>query len=230
MAEDDQITRLVLKKMLEQAGYKVDFVPDGHEAINALKLINYDLVLMDCFMPRMDGFEATQLIRKSTSAVINAEVPVIAMTGLTGERDRLRCLDAGMDDHLTKPVNADELFMAIEKCMGRDVDQATVTRAGGGDEAVWEDDFLEKLITSFVEEIPGVIGALQKAVERDDLTSLESIGHRLRGVSDILQMTTLSARSRALEEAGKAGNLSNAGVIASDLIADLQKMEMAVGI
>jgi CheY-like chemotaxis protein/HPt (histidine-containing phosphotransfer) domain-containing protein len=229
VAEDDQIASLVLKKVLEEAGYRVDFVTDGHEAIGALKRIDYDLVLMDCYMPRMDGFATTRFIRKSNSRDINSKVPVIAMTGLTGKEDRRRCLEAGMNDHVGKPIIEGELFLAIAKCLGRGVDQATISQQGeSGKAPVWEDAFLDKLIVSFVEEIPGVIDDLNWAVEREDLALLESIGHRLRGATDILKLRTLSARSRALEQAGKTGNVSNASTIASELIADLQKMKAAV--
>jgi len=78
-------------------------------------MINYDLVLMDCQMPEMDGFEATAIIRDTSSGVFNHEVPVIALTANAQQEDRERCLAAGMNDYLSKPVKKDELAAVLEK-------------------------------------------------------------------------------------------------------------------
>lgn len=229
VAEDDQITTMVLNKILTQAGFRADFVTDGNAVISALKLADYDLVLMDCFMPQMDGFAATRLIRNANSAEINPEIPIIAMTGLSGKGDRQRCLDAGMDDHLCKPVDAAQLILVIEQHLGRAAGQAKVLQQGeNGNEPIWEESFLETMIDRFLTEIPGVVDGLQKAADSGDLAELESIGHRLRGACDIMGVSTLSTRSRALEQAGKAGDLSVTCKRAFELIAELQKMETAL--
>ena len=229
VAEDDQITSMVLKKILEQAGYHADFVADGQEAIDALKLMDYDLVLMDCIMPRLDGFAATREIRNAESTNINANIPVIAMTGLTGEADRARCIEAGMDDHIGKPVKADELILTIEKNLGRDQAKATVpqVQAGAGGPA-WDGDFLDIMLEKFLAEIPQVVDRLQLAIEGKDPGELERIGHRLRGASDILEIRNLSARAQALEQAGKAGDFEQSGPLAFELITELRKMAAAL--
>jgi len=229
VAEDDLVTRLVLKKMLEKAGYRADFVTDGQEAIDALKQKDYDLVLMDCFMPRLDGFAATRMLRRSTSDGFNPEIPVIAMTGLTGESDRERCMAAGMDDHIGKPVNTDELVAAIEKNLGgvpRSADAPPVQATAAT--PAWDGDFLDTLIERFTAEIPEVVDSLRQAVEGSDMAGLERLGHRLRGASDILDIRSLSARSGKLEQAGKAGDIEQAGRLASELVTELQKMAAAL--
>ena len=229
VAEDDQVTRMVLKKLLEQTGYHADFVGDGHEAIEALKLMDYDLVLMDCIMPRLDGFAATQMIRNSRSRDINANIPVIAMTGLTGEADRARCLDAGMDDHIGKPVKADELVKAIAKNLGRMREGPSVPQKGTDvANPAWDGDFLDTMLEIFLAEIPDVVERLQLAVARRDLADLERIGHRLRGASDILEIHNLSSRSQALEKAGKDGDFAQAERLASELVSALQEMAAAL--
>jgi PAS domain S-box-containing protein len=115
LAEDNVINQKVAQHMLKTLGYKADVVADGREALRALELINYDLVLMDCQMPEMDGFEATTLIRCETSPVLNHRVPIIAMTANAMKGDREKCLEVGMDDYLAKPVKKEELAEVIER-------------------------------------------------------------------------------------------------------------------
>jgi len=222
VAEDDLVTRMVLKKLLETAGYQAGFANDGQEALDALKQADYDLVLMDCFMPRLDGFAATRMIRASASGDLNPGIPVIAMTGLTGEGDRERCIEAGMDDYIGKPVKADELVAAIEKNLGASAFAADAPQARAGD--AWDGDFLDILIEKFTAEIPGVVLSLRAAVDAGDVAGLERLGHRLRGASDILDIRSLSSRSFDLERAGKSGDVEQAGRIASELVTELQKM------
>ena len=115
LAEDNIINQKVAQTLLNKLGYKADVVADGQEAVRALELINYDLVLMDCQMPEMNGFEATAMIRSASSEVKNHAVPIIAMTANAMKKDRDECLEAGMDDYLSKPVKKDELSEVLRK-------------------------------------------------------------------------------------------------------------------
>lgn len=111
MAEDNTINQRVGKLILQRAGFAIDVVADGNEAVEAHREHPYDLILMDCQMPTMDGFEASRHIRK-----LNGQQPVIiAVTAnaLVGERER--CLNAGMDDYLSKPFQADQLVAIVKK-------------------------------------------------------------------------------------------------------------------
>jgi PAS domain S-box-containing protein len=109
VAEDNHVNQRVARAMIRRLGYQVDIVANGQETIEALRLIPYDLVLMDCQMPEMDGFEATRLIRRAESKVLNCNIPIIAMTASAMKGDKERCLSAGMNDFIAKPVRMTEL-------------------------------------------------------------------------------------------------------------------------
>ena len=114
LVEDNQINQKVALSILKKLGYHADAVANGIEALQILHKIPYDLVLMDCQMPEMDGFTATVEIRDPGSTVLNPRVPIIAMTANAMKGDREICIAAGMDDYLAKPVKAEELARKIE--------------------------------------------------------------------------------------------------------------------
>ncbi|NTW35640.1 MAG: response regulator, partial [Syntrophobacteraceae bacterium] len=109
LAEDNPTNQTVALSILKKLGYQADVVSNGHEAVRALAERPYDIVLMDCQMPEMDGFRATRIIRTSATGLINPDVPIIAMTANAMPSDRQRCLDAGMDDYVPKPIESRRL-------------------------------------------------------------------------------------------------------------------------
>jgi signal transduction histidine kinase/DNA-binding response OmpR family regulator len=114
VAEDNRVNQQVVARMLGKAGHRADIVVDGREAVTALGGTPYDLVLMDCLMPEMDGFEAARAIRAAESGT-GRHIPIIALTASAMAEDRERCLAAGMDDYLTKPLTKRVLIEAVER-------------------------------------------------------------------------------------------------------------------
>ncbi len=109
LVEDNRINQQVALAVLKRLGYIIEIVANGLEAIAALKANNnrepFQLVLMDCQMPEMDGYQATQVIRNSNADTLNSSIPIIAMTANAMIGDKEKCLAAGMNDYLTKPIN-----------------------------------------------------------------------------------------------------------------------------
>jgi len=116
LAEDNSVNRKLVIKIIEKAGYNVDAVENGLQAIEALKIYDYDIVLMDVQMPEMDGFEATEMIRSGASGVRNPEIHIIAMTAHAMKGDRDKCLECGMDDYVSKPIKPNDLLQSIINC------------------------------------------------------------------------------------------------------------------
>ncbi len=115
LAEDNQINRILVENMVRNFGCEIDSVVNGREAIEALKEKKYNLVLMDCQMPELDGIEATEIIRKNTSEVLNPNIPIIALTANVCAGAKDACLSAGMNDYMSKPITFDQLKIMLER-------------------------------------------------------------------------------------------------------------------
>jgi protein-histidine pros-kinase len=225
VADDDLVTRLVMQNILQQAGYQADLAANGREAISALEARHYDLVVIDCNMPLMNGFEATRHIRNAASGQINTAIPVIAVTGLTSEADQRRCRDAGMDTWVSKPVDATTLVDAIEHCLGS---RHAAKPASRQDDEPLEEELTETLIAGFLEELPQLVIQLQQAARQENLARLKDLGHRLRGASGFLKLSTLSTHAKALEDAGAGEDPALASRITAELIDELNALADAL--
>jgi len=230
LAEDDVVAQTVVRRIVEQLGYTLDVVGDGQEAISALESKHYDLVLMDCMMPRMNGFEATRIIRNAGSPRINSQIPIIAMTGLTAEDDQQRCLDSGMYEVISKPFSVTDLMPVLRHCMAKTEDAGPAADSRGEpDEQPWDDTLLDGAIDEFLTQAPGFINELQQAVNKGDPEKLRNIASRFRESTDILKVSGLSARSKALEHAATAGQTQLAVTHATELVEEMQKLMRVLG-
>jgi CheY-like chemotaxis protein len=148
LVEDNIVNQKVALHLLKALGYTADIAADGQQAVDALAMINYDLVLMDCMMPNMNGFEATAIIRAPGSAVLNHNVPIIAMTANAMKEDRDKCLESGMDDYVSKPVKKETLAAVLEKWLS----QTDLLRKKNIDVGTQDLDRLSRLTVLYVED------------------------------------------------------------------------------
>ena len=163
----------------------------GREAVAAFESQDFDLVLMDVQMPEMDGFEATAAIR-SREKRTGAHIPIIAMTAHAMKGDRERCLEAGMDDYVSKPVRAKQLFETIESLLHTATQPEVRTVETPPDEEAmdWSEalrtvdgdrELLRDVAASFLEESPKLMAALQQAVAERIAADLQKAAHKLKG-------------------------------------------------
>ncbi len=233
------MSRKVASGILENAGYFVDAVTNGRQAVEALESTNYDLVLMDCMMPEMDGYAATRAIRGPGSRVINPKVHIVALTALALEGDRAKCLAAGMDDYMIKPVSVVKLISIIERQLGEagpeepsvthkelglTVDEQILDKIGVQPYLNWERLQLKKIISHFLDTGPQQIVELNEALLSGDIGMLQMLGHQARGSASILVASELSARASALEEAAKEGDLDLSSELTPKLTEELQRL------
>jgi two-component system, sensor histidine kinase and response regulator len=116
VAEDNEINQIVVREVLERAGHHCEVAPDGQRALDAVMKKQYDLVLMDCQMPVMDGFDSARAIRRAEAASVSrVRIPIVALTANAMKGDREKCLEAGMDAYTSKPINPQELLRTIEE-------------------------------------------------------------------------------------------------------------------
>ena len=215
VAEDNAVNQQVAQRMLQNMGYRVDVVANGLEAIELLQRIPYDAVLMDCQMPELDGYAATEAIRRLGGRV--AGTPIIAMTAHAMEGDRQKCLDAGMDDYLAKPVKPEQLAETLARLL-RPV--AGVEEVAAVQDAVLDPNivsqlkelesgdpgFLTDLVDMFINDLPEQLALIRGARQARDAETLRSKAHRLKGASANLGAQSLSQLLQQLEHAARDGD------------------------
>jgi two-component system, sensor histidine kinase and response regulator len=197
LVEDNSINQRVALAVLARLGYRVDAVANGREAVTSLTRTPYDLVLMDCQMPEMDGYEATRAIRAPGTPVLNTAIPVIAMTANALSGDRERCLECGMNDYLTKPINQ----RALAECLTRHlsalsapvspppaIDWKEFVGRLGGDEPL-----ARELAAQFCQEASDHFTRVRAAHEAGDLAGLGRSLRSLKGAAQNFSAKSLHA-------------------------------------
>ena len=229
LVEDNLTNQQVALGILGKFGLRADTAENGAEALSALERNPYDLVLMDVHMPVMDGLEATRRIREGHSGVLNPAVPIIAMTALAFMEDRERCLAAGMNDYISKPVDPKALRAVLERWLAEKgmgpptpaVDQAAQAETRPGEETtpvfdrsglmerLMDDEELARMvIAGFLEDIPVQIQALKEYLDKDDAAGAHRQAHTIKGASANIGGEALRELAFEMEKKGKEGDLT----------------------
>ncbi|MEY8214170.1 MAG: ATP-binding protein, partial [Colwellia sp.] len=214
VVEDNKTNQLIAQGILKKIGITIDIANNGQEAITILEKKSYDLIFMDCQMPIMDGYKASQTIRSHQSTVIDHNVPIIAMTANAMKGDREKCLSAGMSDYIAKPINPIELNRIIKNWLK----VTPVIQTEKVSEVLFDYnslmlrmendvDLVNAILHAFLVDLPLQISKLKEAIETKDLTQIATLSHKLKGAASGIGGISLSNHVLKMEKMAKAGSL-----------------------
>ncbi len=261
---DDNVTnQQVAISMIAKLGYNADVAPSGKKALAAMSVKAYDLVFMDCQMPEMDGYEATRAIRNSQNEIIGCDVPIIAMTANAMKGDREKCLRAGMNDYITKPILPHVLSTVLEKWLFTGEESASdldgyQRPAGKGHahrkpaslpqttsketaQAVTTFDrsaFLTRLsddvdlarvvVDTFLDEIPGELDSLERAINQADTHQTMAQAHKIKGAASNVGGMVLSCLAADMERSCKEKDVNELIAMVPVLRQEFKKLQNAM--
>ena len=241
IAEDNVVNQTLAALQLDKLGYSSDVAANGKQALSILFRAAYDIVLMDCQMPEMDGYEATREIRRREGR--DRHTVIIAMTAHSMAGDREKCLAAGMDDYLNKPVKMEDLRLALERWQTRREAAAVAARPAlalgeGMDAAVLDNlrvlqdraapGLLQKLITLFLTDAPAQLVAVRGAVEQQQALALAQLAHALRGAAANMGARGMAATCAQLEALGRSDAMDQAPLLVTRLEAEFHQARMVL--
>jgi len=242
LAEDNVVNQKLAVRLLEKMGYRADVVGNGIETLQALERQSYDLLLTDVQMPEMDGLEATREIVRRWPAGERPRIVGVTAEAMAGDRDR--CIEAGMDDYITKPIRPDELVTAIRR-----VPSAVTSATGGGGsgngassedggpidaatlrrfvETMGEDDpgFIQEMIDQFLGDAPGLVETLRVSIDADDAEGVRRAAHTLKSNANTFGALALGERCAALETAARSHDLTAARATVQTIAEDLARIQ-----
>jgi signal transduction histidine kinase len=236
LVEDYLINQDVAVRQLERLGYRADVVDDGFAAMKAVALNRYDIVLMDCQMPVLDGYEATAQIRSRETP--GNHLPIIAMTANAMTGDREKCIAAGMDDYITKPIKAEDLKRVLEQwsvphvplppakseasqSTSAPVDQERLLDAVGD-----EGHIPAKFVDFYRNQMSEELGRLKLAIRSESAEEVTQIAHGCAGMNANCGMIAVVAPLRELERMGREGNLNGAELLAEKVGFDFARINL----
>jgi CheY-like chemotaxis protein len=219
VVEDNAVNQRVAVRMLETRGYRADAVANGREAVETLAHVPYDLVLMDCQMPEMDGYAATTEIRQRERAqgTTARRTPIIAMTAHALEGDAEKCLAAGMDDYISKPVTVQRLAAVLARWRPPtgpgapdEVMDASALAALQDLQGAGRPDLLAEVLAVYLRDTPPRLAALHEALAHKDAEALQRAAHRLKGSSSQIGAVQIVRLCTDLEHQARIADLTGA--------------------
>ena len=239
LVEDNIVNQKVAIRMLNKLGYSADVAEHGQEALEALKKTAYALILMDCQMPVMDGFETTENIRKLEDST-NRNIPIIAMTANAMLGDEQRCLAAGMDDYLTKPINAKELEQKIKNWLTLNSSASLSPNSVDASESKLidmdrlrdlfgnENDVIRELLTVFFSTTRPLLDKLELGIAEKSFDEIKKIGHQIGGSAGNLGMTTLHELGKRAEQAAANQDIEQSSAIHAAMVECLTQLQQFI--
>jgi two-component system, sensor histidine kinase len=223
LAEDNLVNQKLAVRLLEKEGHSVAVAGNGREALAALDEADFDVVLMDVQMPEMSGFEATAVIREKEKTTGKHQL-IVALTAHAMKGDRERCLEAGMDNYLAKPIQSNELFAALyespraRKTLAPQKPPIAIFDSGVALIRTGHDlELLAELIEIFLADCPWRMAEIQEAIALSDAQGLERSAHKLKGAAAVFDARSVVETAEQLEILGRRNDVSAARELLSDL-------------
>ena len=215
IAEDNDINRFIIKKMMEDWGYDHEFALNGIEVVEKASNAKYDLILMDVEMPEMNGYEATEVIRKQLPTGKN-NIPIVAMTGHAMHGEKEKCIDAGMNDYISKPFQSIDLQKKIIECIGQTIimevavkqpHNTTQSRCTNMEFLIEISDgnesFYKEFITLFLNSAPTSISDMEKALQEKDWEAMRQAAHKIKPSFNYVGLKDLNKAASRIEDLSK---------------------------
>lgn len=228
VAEDNVVNQKVAVRLLQKLGYRADAVGNGREALEALERIPYDLVLMDCQMPEMDGYEATARIRQSLGPARNTPIVAVTANALAGDREK--CIAAGMDSYVSKPIRPEKLAQVLESLLGSDehlpdssdppVDLPLLLEMVASDP-----EELAEIAELYIVQMGQSLERIKGALAKQNAAEVALIAHNCVGMSATCGMTNAVEPLRALEQLARNESLSGAGQLMTKLEREFDRIK-----
>jgi two-component system sensor histidine kinase/response regulator len=245
IVEDNRVNQIVATEVLAVYGYASDIAENGKKAVTAAATGKYDLILMDCLMPEMDGFEATSRIRQAEATDAknpHRHTPIIALTANAINGDRTRCLEVGMDDYVSKPIDAKRLVDAIQTLLAKSAETSPVpsalaapapTTASEDTPPLAIEALLERcmgsietatsILDEFERQAVADLGEIKRHVLSGDCEATARVAHALKGASGILSADALAGIALKLEKMGRSGVISDQDQLLSQLNREVRR-------
>ncbi|MGE0559052.1 MAG: PAS domain S-box protein [Burkholderiales bacterium] len=245
VVEDHPVNRMLLQRQVSLLGYRTDFAADGVEALEKIRSHHYDLVLTDCHMPNKDGYQLTRDIRAMESAAgITSALPIIACTANALPSDADQCLEAGMNDYLSKPITLKSLSEKISRWLRTDREVAATTQAVAGtalpeknaplDPAALDPytqgnpKLRQDILDQFDDANEADLAALRIALESGQAETLARSAHRIKGAARMIGAGPLAAAAERIEQHARSGHLESAADLRGDLEHEAARLKACI--
>ncbi len=254
VVDDNETNLFVAKEMLEYLGIRTDIANNGQEAINCLTQQHYDLIFMDCHMPVLDGYQATQQIRQMKFTQNSSKIPIIAFTASAMKGDKERCLAAGMDDYIAKPIHVETIqqklimWLPIESVLTNPSDLTDSEHSNedniemiplNEDEMIFDHDdlkdrlmnnhaLIKEIITGIFCDIETKLKILESAIKKSEYYDIVNLAHELKGAAANLSFNRLSLLMKEIEMAARSENSKELGLKSTQIDQLLSKTKFQV--